>query len=152
MPRVISDGSEYGYTEEEWMSFNKAKRWRIRNPEKMKEAVKNWADNNKERRWQITRDYFLKRDYGLTEADYQQMLEEQKRCCAICGTDTPTGKWKVFAVDHDHRTGFVRGLLCNECNRGMGLLKDNVELLIKSAQYLSNAEKRQAKERRANEE
>ena len=64
------------------------------------------------------------------------MLAQQEYKCAICNTDKPTGKWKVFAVDHCHETGEVRGLLCNECNRGMGLLRDNAELLRKAADYL----------------
>ena len=72
----------------------------------------------------------------ITEDDYNNMLKSQNYCCAICGTDTPTGKWKVFAVDHDHTTGKVRSLLCNECNRGIGLLKDSPDLLMKAATYL----------------
>lgn len=84
------------------------------------------------------RKYQLKLSYGITEEDYQSLLLKQEGCCAICGTDTPTGKWKVFAVDHCHKTGKVRGLLCNECNRGMGLLKDSPELLLAAAQYLKD--------------
>lgn len=64
------------------------------------------------------------------------MLIAQEYRCAICSTDKPTGKWKVFAVDHDHTTGQIRGLLCNECNRGMGLLKDDASLLRSAAEYL----------------
>jgi hypothetical protein len=66
------------------------------------------------------------------------MLVEQNYRCAICGTDKPTGKWVVFAVDHCHVTGKVRGLLCNECNRGMGLLRDDATLLRKAADYLDS--------------
>jgi len=69
------------------------------------------------------------------------MLDEQGGCCKICGTDKPTGKWKVFAIDHCHITGIVRGLLCNECNRGIGLLRDSADLLRKAADYLDNARK-----------
>ena len=73
---------------------------------------------------------------GFTPEEFEQKFEEQGSRCAICGTDKPTGKWKVFAVDHNHETGQVRELLCNECNRGIGLLKDNPDLLMKAAEYL----------------
>ena len=81
-------------------------------------------------------------NYNITEEQYDQMLEAQSGRCAICGTDTPTGKWKAFAVDHDHKTGLVRALLCNECNRGIGLLKDSAELLQKAANYIANHDKK----------
>ena len=127
-----------GYPEEEWKSFSKSKRWRLRNPELMKTAVKNWADNNQEQRRRISRKARLKNAFGLTENDYQTLLASQDYCCAICNTDKPTGKWKVFAVDHCHTTGAVRGLLCNECNRGMGLLRDSADICMKASEYLSN--------------
>ena len=138
MKKVISDGAEYGYTREEWLSFSKGKRWRIRHPEKMKAAVRSWYDRNTAHVKTKARGYQLKESYGMTEADYRFMLEFQNNSCAICKTITPTGKWKVFAVDHCHKTGKVRGLLCNECNRGMGLLKDDAFLLRKAAEYLDN--------------
>lgn len=92
------------------------------------------------------RKYQLRDKYGITEEDYQNLLDRQKGLCVICSTDKPTGKWKVFAVDHCHHTGHVRGLLCNECNRGMGLLKDNSELLRKAAEYLDQNNKKEFSE------
>lgn len=123
-------------TEQERKALHKSKRWRLRNPEKQKRANHRWVENNQGRRRESTRKWQLKTNYGITEEDYQALLEGQEGKCAICLTDTPTGKWKVFAVDHCHKTGKVRGLLCNECNRGIGLLKDNAELLKKAAAYL----------------
>jgi hypothetical protein len=137
--KVIKEGEAliYGYSEEEWRSFNKSKRSRIRHPESWKRSYQKWAakqppDSHRAR----SRKSQLKLSYGLTVEDYDLMLQAQECKCAICGTKTPTGKWKVFAVDHCHKTGIVRGLLCNECNRGMGLLKDSAELLRKAADYL----------------
>lgn len=82
----------------------------------------------------------LKRLYGMTPEDYDDLLEEQNGCCAICGTDDPGGKWRAeityFTVDHCHDTGKVRGLLCVKCNRGLGLFNDNPERLESSAAYL----------------
>jgi hypothetical protein len=114
----------------------------------MKVYWKRWADKNRDHLSNNRRKYQLQSQYGLTEEDYQVILTSQEGCCAICGTDTPTGKWKVFAVDHNHTTDQVRGLLCNECNRGMGLLRDNAELLRKAADYLDHHDKKTATERK----
>lgn len=81
------------------------------------------------------RDYTYKRKYRISLVEYQLLLESQKGVCAICGTKScPSGK--RFAVDHCHTTGKVRGLLCMECNNGIGKLKDSVELLEKAMVYL----------------
>ncbi len=116
-----------------------SKRWRERNPEKQKAAAKAWLERNKEYAKSRHHKYALAA-YGLTVENYNELLEKQNMCCAICKRDTPTGKWKRFCVDHCHKTGKVRGLLCNECNRGMGLLKDDPSLLIKAANYLKESE------------
>lgn len=128
---------DYGFSEEEWKGFHKSKRSRIRNPEMQKASMAKWAARQSPEYHRARgRKSQLKLMYGMTPEDYDKMLEQQDNCCAICKTATPTGKWKVFAVDHCHITGKVRGLLCNECNRGMGLLRDSPELLIAAANYL----------------
>lgn len=137
-----NEWEQFGMTEQEWKSLHKSKRWRLRNPEKQKQATRNWVEKNQEHRKAITRKWQLKTNYGITEEQYASLLNEQQGCCAICKTDKPTGKWKVFAVDHCHITGRVRGLLCNECNRGMGLLKDNADLLREAAEYLERNNER----------
>lgn len=63
------------------------------------------------------------------------MLEEQGGVCAICGTGNGQ---KMLHVDHDHGTGRVRGLLCHQCNRVLGLAHDNPELMRKAIEYLSH--------------
>lgn len=78
----------------------------------------------------------LKNKYGITPADYESLLVAQDGCCAICRTDTdPYGRAK-FCVDHDHTTGAVRGLLCNNCNRTLGLFGDDPARLERAAAYL----------------
>jgi hypothetical protein len=74
--------------------------------------------------------------YGLTEDCYNKMLEEQGGVCAICSENNPGGRRKYMAVDHDHSTGVVRGILCNNCNRALGLLKDNADILRRAADYI----------------
>lgn len=81
----------------------------------------------------------LKHKYGITAADYQRMFEKQNGCCAICGKiETSHNQWglKRLAVDHDHETGRVRGLLCSNCNTRLGHLED-IEFITKARIYLN---------------
>jgi hypothetical protein len=81
----------------------------------------------------------LQRDYGITLNEYNKMLESQNDVCAICGKEeTQKNQFGVIrlSVDHDHKTGKVRGLLCSKCNRAIGLLNDRIEILDKASDYL----------------
>jgi hypothetical protein len=80
----------------------------------------------------------LKRNYGITLDDYNQMLIEQNHCCRTCGTTDPGGKHGRFMVDHCHSTDKVRGLLCKSCNIALGEIKDNRQTLRNMLQYLDN--------------
>lgn len=94
------------------------------------------------------RRYRLKNKYGLTESDFQTMLDGQGGGCAICHTTSPGGRAQQFCVDHDHTTGRVRGILCSECNNGIGKLGDDPALLEAAARYLrEHQEARDAGER-----
>lgn len=99
-------------------------------PEKQAE----WRESN--RSWQ--RNYHLRRLYGISLTDYDQMVAERNGKCDICGR-VPEGKRNqaCLHVDHDHRTGRVRGLLCSHCNRGLGFLGDSPETLSRAAAYLA---------------
>ena len=72
--------------------------------------------------------------YGIDVSDYDRMLEEQGGGCYICGKK-PTKR--ALDIDHDHKTGKVRGLLCSNHNRGIGLLDDDISLLARAIQYLA---------------
>jgi hypothetical protein len=76
--------------------------------------------------------------YGLTVGDYERILTEQHGRCAICRTGDP-GHTRAFHVDHDARTGAVRGLLCSKCNRGLGHYDDSPARLRAAADYLAAA-------------
>ena len=80
---------------------------------------------------------YLKSTYNITLQQYDEMLLEQGGVCAICGSDYP-GYYGRFAVDHNHETNEVRGLLCNQCNVGLGALQDSPDILLKAAHYLLN--------------
>lgn len=85
-------------------------------------------------------DKYLKRTYGISADKYNEMLQEQDHKCAVCGEEgflMDDKKHKVkLVVDHCHTSGAVRGLLCHNCNRALGLLKDNPESLQKALEYL----------------
>ena len=78
----------------------------------------------------------LKRNYNITLEEYDAMYERQGGKCAICPATEPGGRWNHFAVDHDHETGAVRELLCNNCNTALGLMQDSSYLLRLAANYL----------------
>lgn len=87
---------------------------------------------------QVHRNCQLRRDYGITLDDYEVMLKSQDGVCAICGDPPKGGKTssKNLHVDHDHETGKVRGLLCNNCNLGVGKFRDDPLLMEKAASYM----------------
>jgi hypothetical protein len=82
-------------------------------------------------------DALIRRTYGITLEQYQELLISQNNGCAICGrTEEPDGR--RLAIDHDHQTGDVRGVLCNNCNNGLGSFSDNIEQMLKAIDYLKN--------------
>jgi len=82
----------------------------------------------------IRRDAELKRKFGINDATYNDILNEQNGVCYICNQADEEGR---LAVDHDHDTGQVRGLLCRKCNRGLGLFNDSAEKIAKALEYLT---------------
>ncbi len=74
------------------------------------------------------------RKFGITSIEYDEILKRQNNVCAICNKISESGR--RLAVDHDHDSGMVRGLLCGKCNRGIGLFDDNPETLEKAISYL----------------
>ena len=73
-------------------------------------------------------------DYGLTSDQYAALIASQTNSCAICRL--PFGETRPARVDHSHRTGKVRGLLCDLCNLGIGSLKENLDTLAAAGNYL----------------
>ena len=87
--------------------------------------------------------YSLKRDYGISIQLYQELLVSQGGRCAGCGALSGSERsnnngYKSLAVDHNHETGAVRGLLCSSCNKGIGCLMDSPVLLRRLADYLEH--------------
>ena len=84
--------------------------------------------------------YQLDRAFSVDSDYYQELLDSQGNCCAICKIDLQTyakiGYRNYFAVDHCHRTNQVRGLLCDKCNRGLGFFNDDINNLLAAIHYL----------------
>lgn len=81
----------------------------------------------------------MKKNYGINFKQYEEMLFSQNNQCAICKAEPPKNQHKTrLNIDHCHTTGKIRGLLCDCCNRALGLMRDNTELLEKAIQYLNN--------------
>lgn len=108
-------------------------RQRYNNPEKHKQIKmdrKVYLQNRKS----SSRKWYLKATYNITPEQYQEMSDKNNGKCYICLEQ----KDYYLHVDHDHNTGYIRGLLCNNCNRALGLFKDNRESLLRAIQYLQN--------------
>ncbi len=137
-----------------WNEQNKEKRvesstaWREKNKEKVNEYMREyrqekktpqqkWKENNRDQ----IHDSEIKRLYGLSGEDYASILKMQNGLCAICNqpetraSRTP-GETCRLALDHNHTTGQVRGLLCHSCNTGIGKFKESKDLLIRAISYL----------------
>lgn len=119
--------------------------WQKKNREKYSQAQRAQYLKNRERRIEYARRRRAedpervrasqrKCMYGITAEDFASLLRKQRGVCAICNQSCSTGR--QLAVDHDHATGKVRGLLCSRCNRGLGHFKDDVLQLQAALAYL----------------
>lgn len=125
-----------------------AQRKAYRDSGRAKEVQDAWVNANREqvrklkreeqkRNRDTRRDYDFRQKYGITLADYDEMFEAQGGMCAICFGPPKSGR--RMAVDHDHDTGAIRGLLCNTCNLAIGHLKDDPMIVASAAIYLMEA-------------
>jgi hypothetical protein len=78
----------------------------------------------------------LKKKYGITANEYDEMFNKQSGRCAICGKQQKDESI-ALSIDHDHKTGAIRGLLCFGCNSGIGRFNDDISMLKKAIDYLT---------------
>ena len=90
----------------------------------------NRLNRQAQRRFQLSK-------YGLTEKEYESIFNRQGQACAICRCPPPPNR--KLAVDHCHKTGEVRGLLCVNCNTGLGLLEDSKPIIKAAIAYLKGS-------------
>lgn len=84
----------------------------------------------------VWRKKYLSSKFGITVGEYNKLLQVQNGACGICGTKPKTRR---LSVDHDHKSGQIRGLLCPRCNRGLAWFSDNSARLEKAACYLRHS-------------
>ena len=101
-----------------------------RGREYAKEKRKKYQNDPKNKLRQ--RDRQLRRNFGISLEDFNQMVEEQENACAICGKISD----KTLHIDHSHATGRVRALLCTQCNSGLGFFFEDTDTLLKAIEYL----------------
>lgn len=118
------------------LAKSQAKARYSRNPEVYHQRMKDWKKKNPERWAIIQRKTNLMSKYKITLVEYEELLSKQGGKCAICYASDSGQASRSFPVDHDHVSGKVRGLLCNACNGGIGLLRDDVEILKSAISYL----------------
>lgn len=104
------------------------KAYRAKNSERLRSYDRNRYCGERKRQLRV-------RNYDLTPTEYDRLLDSQVHCCAICGTHQSQLK-STLCIDHDHKTGKVRGLICDLCNRGIGMLQDNPDVLDRASAYL----------------
>lgn len=112
-------------------------KWQRENAARVNEVQRrNRARGGDEHR-RLEREGHLRRKYGLTLNLFEALVAAQLGNCAICGANEDLD----LHVDHDHRTKKVRGLLCGKCNKAIGLLNDDPDLLLVAKEYLERAER-----------
>ncbi len=112
----------------------KSAKWRAEHPERAAATARAWHNLHRERVRELRDRWYKQRreaETGITADHVERKRAEQAGRCAICD-ETP----KVFHADHDHLRRIPRGLLCNRCNMGLGLFRDNPALLGRAAAYL----------------
>lgn len=146
-PLLEEDSSELLFVSQREKDTASQRVWRSRNPERHKAIWDKFADTHRERRRAYEQAYRkshqerikgnrYQRKYKVTWDEVQSMVREQGNQCKICGAafgDTPSTR---YHVDHCHKAGHVRGILCNNCNKGIGHFKENHDLLAKATEYL----------------
>jgi hypothetical protein len=115
-------------------NYQRVKAWRRANPDKFAAQV---AREKAKLTPETRRRRLLAKRYGMTPERYAEMLAAQRGICAGCGAAAENNVYGVLAVDHDHQTGAIRGLLCNPCNTVLGLVRERAATLLALVDYLA---------------
>lgn len=110
-------------------------RYKIHREKYLEANKKSWMKRSPEERVRVKKIYHLNK-YGMTLEEYEAMVTLSHGQCSICRRDMLGVGCGKMCIDHDHKTGKVRGLLCNECNVGLGQFRDNIECLLSAIEYL----------------
>jgi hypothetical protein len=116
------------YLEDPRKHIDRVRRWQRANPDRYRAKLQDYATSGKKK--VSDRKSHLKRKYGLTLDEFDELLASQGGVCPICGRPDPDN------VDHDHVTGRVRGILCWDCNIALGKFADDIDRFVAAAAYL----------------
>jgi hypothetical protein len=117
----------------------------LKNKDRINAKNKEYQEKNKDRISKQRKEFYKKnsdrlkeikmmRVYGIGMEDFARLLNNQNNACAVCKTKNPIGNG--FCVDHDHKTGVIRGILCPGCNTAIGLMRDDPQILQSAISYL----------------
>lgn len=125
----------------EWRRKNREKvsEWRREDYKNNPEKYKKWAAAHIEKNGSYDGDMRAARRFKISLSQYHEMIDKQGNRCAICKeyeTRVINEKFCRLCIDHDHNTGTIRGLLCHDCNTGLGKFEDNVDRLQSAIEYL----------------
>jgi hypothetical protein len=98
---------------------------------KRADSIKAWSKANPDKRRRTSKNSSLKKKYGITIEQYEEMYEDQDGLCMVCLRPNT-----IMGVDHNHRTGKVRALLCYQCNWGIGMAGESIQVLQSMIDYL----------------
>jgi hypothetical protein len=112
----------------------RVRKWQQENPDRYREKQRKYREENAALIKSKLRSWYLEKTYGITVEQYNEIFARQGGRCAICGAK-PNAKISLH-VDHSHKTGKIRGLLCFRCNNGIGDFRENPVILHKAASYI----------------
>tara|TARA_R110000796_G_scaffold48133_1_gene115589 strand:- start:248 stop:580 length:333 start_codon:yes stop_codon:yes gene_type:complete len=106
--------------------------------DRKREANKRWQLNNRDKFLQSVLNSTMKRRYGIDLKEYDKLSSLQNDVCYICNNKCNTKNTKRLSIDHCHKTGKIRKLLCKKCNTALGQVNDNIDLLNKMIKYIKD--------------
>lgn len=138
--RCIDNKAKW-YEENREVAIAKSINWHKKNSQRDKDNLKQRLKTDAKKIARISKNSKLRKFFGISIDQYDVMFKSQNGCCAICGEqekaiDKRTNKPRALAVDHCHKTGKIRQLLCNRCNHVLGLIKDSITICDKVKNYL----------------
>lgn len=113
------------------------RRWRLNNPETHRARGRRWTRKNPEK----AKAMYVRSDHGISMDEFQKMHDSQKGLCKVCSKPERAiyrGKTRSLCIDHNHKTGKIRGLLCHRCNVALGLLEDDFRIVESLLEYIKN--------------
>lgn len=122
-------------------SKKRTKNWRKNNPHRLKKVSLTWrskVSKNERMRW-----YTIKRKFNVTKEEYEKMALNQNSLCAICkNKEVRSSRAKrsceYLSIDHCHKTGRIRKLLCRKCNMALGLFEESIKIMESAIQYIKD--------------